>query len=250
MKHYHYCVITTLFVAFFFSCRQNTGPAKSANDSSAKVKSIEKANEKISTVVSKPDSVKIIRLKDGFFIKGNHYNAETGTYQNIQLWQDSLKITTDTTQEYMFNQQLYPIFKKVSSGVYELLLRFDNRPSADLVTLLRIENDRITKKQQIPLFESPPQTINGMKVYTGVWDYGEVWRENEGGKFYTAYNPTLYYKFAVDGVILDTPLTISKNRLVYGKFHGFDYNGGIGYPSDDRGHIIDTADKNVLRKDD
>ena len=129
-------------------------------------------------------------------------------------------------------------------------MKFDNRPSADLVTLFRIENDRITKKQQIPFFELPPKKINEIKEYPGIWDYSEVWQEHEGGKFYTVYNPILYYKFTDDGLVLDTALSILKNRQVYGKFRGFYYNGRIGYPSDDRGNIIDTADKNVLMKDD
>jgi hypothetical protein len=41
------------------------------------------------------------------------------------------------------------------------------------------------------------------------------------------YEPIIYYEFTQKGIVLDKPLTIKKNREIYGKFYGYKINEGI-----------------------
>jgi hypothetical protein len=188
------------------------------------------------------DNAETIKLQFGFIIKAR-YRGESGY---TEVWHDNRKIFRDTIEEYKFDEKPYPMLNQVKPGTFELLMEFDNSPSKDLATFLRIENNKIVRNEQIPSFDTKPKTIDGLLTYHSVWDNGEMW--NEDGKRYTTYNPEIYYQFTPDGLKLDTALTILKNNEVYGRFDGFTYKGTIGYPCDDRGKITDTTAKNVLRK--
>jgi hypothetical protein len=55
-----------------------------------------------------------------------------------------------------------------------------------------------------------------------------MWRENNT---LTAYNPILYYEQSPQGLRLDSTLTMTKNKLIYGNFHGFDFSDSIPVPA-------------------
>lgn len=193
-----------------------------------------------------------VKLRYGFELKllKQSRHGENPLYA-MQIWHRNVIVYTDnsdTASAYLTDGKPYPILNKLKSGDFELLLEYDNRPSKNLVLVLRISENKIISRKEIPSFDNDPEVINGLTTYYGKWDYGESWEEN--GKFYTVYNPSIYYKFTDHGIIIDTPLTIMKNKQVYGRFEGFTYSSEIGYPSTPRGKIIDTTARNILRKHD
>ena len=201
-------------------------------------------------VVAQKDTFKYFDLAYGFKVKVNarfkYPQTDYDTYEGIELYHNGQKIFRDTIEQYIIFQKPYPILNQIKPGVYEFLLNYFNGPNKDLATFLRIEDDKIARKEKLPSFDKKPKLIYGFLTYNTIWNYGEVWGEN--GKTYTTCEPEIYYKFATDGLQIDTTLTILKNKQKYGRFEGFTYKGIIGYPSDDRGNIVDTNAKHVLRR--
>lgn len=243
-------ILAIFFVAALSNCHSGN---KTANKSRDTLKQNQKV--KIHPIVAKKDTLisdtfKTRKLLYGFILRVRDREG-TGKFKPIhymEIWHKDFKIftdTSDTSTAYNFDEKPYPILNQLRPNVFELLIAIANNPSKDLVICLRIENNKIVKRQMIPTFDGG-EIINGVITYHGIWDYGEVWDEN--GKTYATYNPRIYYKFTADGVKLDSALTILKNKKVYGRFEGFEYKSVIGYPSDHRGNITDTTAKKILRK--
>jgi len=195
------------------------------------------------------DTLKHINLKYGFKLKigkGEDF-GNFKTYSYLEVWHNNAKLFTDTSKEYDFGEKQYPILNQLKPNVFELLVEFNDRPSKNKVTFLRIENDKIVKNDTLLTFNNKTENINGIIEYSGILDGGEGWDEN--GISYAQYNPTLYYKFTPDGFKLDSALTILKNKEKYGRFNGFKYDEKIGYPID-KNNKLDTVEKHVLRKRD
>jgi len=129
--------------------------------------------------------------------------------------------------------------------VFELLIEFDNNPNKNLTLVLRIEQDKIVKRDTVATFTGKQENIDGMVVRSGAWDHSEEWDEN--GIRYITFDPVLYYKFTSDGVKLDSALTRERTRQAYGNVDPFDPSEEIGFPIDAKNHI-DTVAKHVYRK--
>ena len=230
---FQWCILAVFVITFFSNCGQGYTVSDNSTDT---VKHSSKIEHKILTEkrdTSKKDKLKDLDLKYGFKIKASRGEdfGDFKTYHSLELWHNGLKIFTDTTVEYEFDEKLYPILNELAPSVFELLIEFNDRPNKDKLTFLRIENNRIAKKELLPTFDGKPEIVNSTLEYSGQWDNGEDWDEN--GKRYTAYDPIIYYKFTSDGIKLDSALTVLRNREEYGRFNGFNYNGNIGYPIDD-----------------
>jgi len=238
-------VFILYMLAFLNSCHRHAFVDSIAdtikNNKVSSKSNIPKSDTKIS------DSLENIKLKYGFKLKiGRREDfGNFKTYSYLEVWHNNLKLFTDTTKEYEFDEKLYPILNQLKTDVFELLIKFNDRPSKDKLTFLRIENDKIIKNVRLPIFDNKPEKINGILEYSGDCDDSEEWDEN--GKTYIVYNPTLYFKFTENGLKLDSTLTILRNKEQYGKFNGFQYNENIGYPID-KNNKIDTVEKHVLRK--
>lgn len=202
---------------------------------------------KSNLVVVKKDSLKKIQFKYGFFIKvDSAYDlGEFKTYSYIELWHNNIKLLTDTSREYEFNEKQYPIVNRLSNKVFELLIEYNNRPNKDLLILFRIKNEKIIKTDTLPTFDGKPEVVNGFFVNSGSWGNSEEWDENDIR--YTSFDPEIYYKFTPNGIKLDSALTRSENKETYGNIDPFEKGYEIGFPIDDKGNI-DTTYKNVLRK--
>lgn len=58
-------------------------------------------------------------------------------------------------------------------------------------------------------------------------DYSEVWGMEEE---LTVYNPIIFYTLSTNGLVLDSSLTITVNRQIYGDFYGYHYNSNNEMP--------------------
>jgi hypothetical protein len=243
MKHSAALLVAILL---FNACRHGH---TAGNEKPDTVKSVNKAaalTKQQSERVEK-DTPITINLKYGFKIAAanSEYLGPNSTYSHLELWHNNVKVFTDTIEEYEFAEKQYPILNQLSPGVFELLVEFNDRPLDDKLTFLRIENDRITRRDTIPTFEGKPEEINGVTECYGQLDASEVVERN--GREYTTYDPTLYYKFTPDGLKLDSGLTIKKNTEKYGKFCGFKYYDKTLFHLTKNGGL-DTIQNNPLKR--
>ena len=87
----------------------------------------------------------------------------------------------------------------------------------------KVHQDKIVSTEKLPSFISKASNLDtdDNLEFAGFWDWGETWGDN--GTL-TAYNPIIYYELKPSGITFDSTLTISKNKEIYGNFHGFKYN--------------------------
>jgi hypothetical protein len=174
---------------------------------------------------------KCIKLANAFVVnvgKGEDFGTFK-TYSFFELTYSDRVIYTDTLHEYELGGRLYPIVLPTGTNKYELLFEVNDRPNKNYLTRLFVENGKIIRKDTLPTFISKANDLDGdgIKEYAGFWDYSEMWGENNA---LTAYNPILYYKVLSTGIKLDSILTLKRNKLIYGEFHGFEYDERIEMP--------------------
>jgi hypothetical protein len=172
-----------------------------------------------------PTNVKIeksIKLSNEFIVKvGKGEDFETfKTYSFFELQHLDKVIFTDTMREFEFGDKLYPIVLHTGANSYELMFEVNNRPNKNYLLRLFVQNERFVRNDTLPTFITKAHDFDndGIKEYAGFWDYSQVWGENNDS---TAYNPILFYKVESSGLILDSALTIKRNKKIYGDFYGF-----------------------------
>ncbi len=152
------------------------------------------------------------------------------TFIYFELSRNGKLIFTDKSNiEYEFGNKLYPIVMQTGKDNYELLFEINDRPNKNYLIRIFVKENRVICTDKLPTFVSKPVDINGdgIKEYAGFRDYGQMWGENNS---LTAYNPILYYSVTNSGLKLDSLLTKERNELIYGKFHGYDFNEKVEVP--------------------
>ena len=174
------------------------------------------------TVFKTPDR-KTIHLNYGFEVtvgKAEDFgNFET--YSFFELSRNNKIIYSDSTfHEYEFYDELYPLVFKTGENSYELLFEINDRPNKSYLKRLSVLNDMLSKEDRFPTFisEAKDLDLDGIKEFAGFWDYSQSWDS------LTVYNPIIYYEIKNDGLKIDSSLTIERNKLIYGGFHGFLYS--------------------------
>ena len=159
--------------------------------------------------------IKVGRKED--FDKFETYTLFILTHKNKRLYIDT------SLTEYEFGGKLYPIVRLLDNETFEILIEVNDRPSKNYLKYFKVHQDKIVSTEKLPTFISKASNLDmdDNLEFAGFWDWGETWGDN--GTL-TAYNPILYYEFKPSGIIMDSTLTISKNKEIYGDFHGFEYN--------------------------
>ncbi len=172
---------------------------------------------------------KTIKLDNDFEIKvGQKEDFETfETYTLFILTHKNKQLYIDTSiTEYEFGDKLYPIVKKLDKETYEILVEVNDRPSKNYLKYFKVQQDKIVSTEKLPTFISKASNLdtdNNLE-FAGFVDWGETWGDNGS---LTAYNPIIYYELKPTGITLDSTLTISKNKEIYGDFYGFKSNEKI-----------------------
>lgn len=177
---------------------------------------------------SKAADIKEINLDYGFKISIGQEEVfgKLTIYSSFKLIKNGRAIYIDSLNEYEFGNELYPIVMKTGINSYELLFEINNRPSKNYLKRLYVKNDSVYNVDKLPTFVGKPKDIDndGILEYAGFWDNAQVWGDDNN---ITAYNPILYYELKTNGLVLDRPLTIQKNKTIYGNFHGFIFSEEI-----------------------
>lgn len=169
--------------------------------------------------------VKSIKLANGFVVNlGKAYDYETYiTYSFFNLSNSERVIFTDSLHEYEFGKKMYPIVLQTERNKYELIFEVNNIPNKNYLLRLFVQNDRLVRTDTLPTFITQAYDLNGDGIdeYAGYWHYSEIWGNNNDS---AAYNPILFFRVASNGLVLDSALTIKRNKIIYGDFYGFYYN--------------------------
>lgn len=169
-----------------------------------------------------------LKLSDGFVMQAFHGSADgIVTYASFRILHHNRIIYTDTTDSvgYFLKTRKYPMLMKYSDNLYQLLILYSSPPAPDQARLLGFKNDRLLQDQIVPEFLGPPKDLaeNGGREYAGILDLAEEWeRSSTDTTLVTSYNPILYYRVTKNGLALDSALTMRQNRMIYGKFYGFE----------------------------
>lgn len=169
---------------------------------------------------------KTIKLDNDFEIKvGQKEDFEKfETYTLFILTHKNKLLYLDTSLiEYEFSDKLYPMVRQLEKETFEILVEVNNRPSKNYLKYFKVHQDKIVDTEKLPTFISSASNLDtdDNLELAGFWDFGETWGNNGS---LTAYNPIIYYELRPNGITLDSSLTISKNKGIYGEFQGFKYN--------------------------
>ncbi|MCI1189365.1 hypothetical protein MON38_18225 [Hymenobacter sp. DH14] len=134
---------------------------------------------------------------------------------------------TATGMTYDFSAQpeirkLYPMWIPTGQMGGELLVAFNKPPSKELARRYFIQNHQIVRIDTILTFDGPAKDWDhdGKQEFKGALAYSELW-DDEQGKRWTTYDPTLYFEIRPTGLVMDSALTKQKIKEEYGVFMGF-----------------------------
>jgi len=175
----------------------------------------------------KSNAIDTVKLDHGFQIL--YYWSDTQLVDFLRIFHNGKEIdlpkNDSITYAYLKEFKLYPAVNKINDQIFEIMVAVDDRPLLEKASLFRIEDDKLVFRKGLPMFfaKASDLTGDGTLEYAGMWDSSEEFDQN--GVRYRTYDPVVYYKLTSDGLKLDTPLTIRKNTMLYGKFMGYRYDG-------------------------
>jgi hypothetical protein len=180
-----------------------------------------------------PQFQKRIPLEHGFEIKAGGYEklGPLETYTLLVVTRSGKQVFKDSSlTEYAFSNKGYPKVMRIGQEAFELLLEVNDRPNSDYLRWVKVQRNQLVKSDSLPLFIAEAANLDEDEApeRAGYWGSGEVWGENNT---LTAYNPILYYEQSPQGLRLDSTLTKTKNKSIYGNFHGFDFSEAIPVPA-------------------
>jgi len=184
--------------------------------------------------INKNQNLETIELGYGFIISAGQEEDfnDFKTYTLLRLTRNKEIIFSDSLNtEYEFRNKLFPLVIKTGVNDFELLLEINNRPNKNYLKRLFIQDNKLIREDKLPAFESKAIDIDndGLKEYAGYWDYAQTWGENYE---LTSYNPIIYYTKTNLGFKIDSALTKKRNKKIYGKFYGFEFNDNLELPKE------------------
>jgi hypothetical protein len=169
---------------------------------------------------------KSLKLDHDFeIIVGQKEDFETfETYTHFILTHKNKELYLDTSlTEYEFGDKLYPIVRQLDKETFEIIVEVNDRPSKNYLRCFKVHQDKIVIIEKLPTFMTKASNLDSDDnlEFAGFWDWAETYGENGS---LTTYNPIIYYELNQNGINLDSSLTISINKEIYGNFYGFQYN--------------------------
>ncbi|MFZ4402226.1 MAG: hypothetical protein ACOYO1_19500 [Bacteroidales bacterium] len=183
---------------------------------------------------------KTVLLNNGFKIKvgGSENIGHFSTYAPFILTRNGKIIYLDSTNktEYEFGDTLYPMIHKLIDNSFEILAEINDRPNKNYLKRFLIKNDKLIKLDTLPTFFCKAKNLDNDTTleYAAIWEFGEEWDDSTNQRL-TVYNPIIYYELTQKGLQLDSSLTIERNKMIYGKFYGYNYNERIAIKVSDLG---------------
>ena len=175
----------------------------------------------------------IMKLRLGYSLRMDQPDSDVYWLSTrVQLYKNRRIIFSDTDHEIMPRDKIYPMVLHFHDHD-EVLLQCDNRPSMETALRLFVKGASVVSMDTLPSFwrNASDLASDGTPRFAGVIDAGEEW-EDSLGRHRTTYNPILYYKITGAGLTLDSAMTTSIDRRIYGKFYGFDMDNEQYFPAE------------------
>lgn len=184
------------------------------------------------------------RLRLGYTVELNQADGEIPGLERIALLKDGRTIFSDTNDQWMEKDAIYPLVLHFGSDHDEILLKYDDRPSKEGVLRLFISGDSVKHRDTLLSFDFGPRDLagDGRPRFAGLWDWRQQWDSSitrfalHGDVVQTewidrdVYEPILCFLLAGDGLRLDTATTKLVNERIYGKFYGFNISEDLRFP--------------------
>ena len=237
-------VFLNFLIAFSLTVYSNANAQKTVALSKTSADSLqtkESIDKQVECIIKLDNDFEIKVGQKEDFGKFKTYTLFILTHKGKQLYFDA------SLTEYEFGDKLYPIFRQLDKETFEILVEVNDRPSKNYLKYFKVYQDKIVRTEKLPTFISKASNLdadNNLEL-AGFWDYTETWVANGS---ITAYNPIIYYELKPAGIIIDTTLTIEKNKEFYGAFHGLKYDEKIKIKSIDNKKIDNEINRIVNGK--
>jgi hypothetical protein len=211
--------LTLLIACILTACSNDNGrkSVTSVDISAASLQTKSSIDKQVQKTVKLDNDIEIKVGQKEDFGKFETYTLFILTHKNKQIYIDT------SLTEYEFGDKLYPIVRKLNNETFEILVEINDRPSKNYLKYFKVCQDKIVSIEKLPTFISKAsnQDKDSNLEFAGYTYWGETWGDAGTATF---YNPIIYYELRPSGITLDSTLTISKNKEIYGDFHGFKYN--------------------------
>lgn len=208
-----------LFVCILTACSNINGQKNnsSAETTADDLKSQSSIDQQVQKTIKLDNDFEIKIGQKEDFEKFETYTLFILTHKNKQLYLDT------SLTEYEFGDKLYPIVRQLDNETFEILVEVNDRPNKNYLKYFKVHQDKIVSSEKLPTFISKASNLDtdDNSEFAGFWDWGETSGDNGS---LVVYNPIIYYELRPSGMTLDSTLTMSKNKEIYGNFYGFDYN--------------------------
>jgi hypothetical protein len=175
----------------------------------------------------------LVNLDHGFFVEFSDERREGSTivYHYMRLSRNTGVVLIDSTFTYLLEDKIFPMVIPKPDDRFEILMEVNNGTENNFLHWIFVEGDKFMNSSTLPLFVSRQFDLNkdGVFEFAGFTHFTEP-LVRDGQKF-TQYNPLLFYRITQNGLVLDSALTIERNKLIYGDFYGFVYNRNIEVPT-------------------
>jgi hypothetical protein len=232
-------LIAFALIIILYNCKSGN----KADDNTRSDSLFVSSNGNLNSLNTEQQFHKEIKLENNFIIKlGREEDfKEFKTYSLFQLSRNNKIFYVDSSlTEYEIRDTLYPFLLPKAHNKFELLVEINNRPFKNYLKRFYIENNKVTKIDSLPTFIAPPNNFSkdGRIIVAGYWNDSQLRGENYG---MTGYSPIIYYYINVNGIFLDSQLTIERNKLIYGNFKGFEFNENIEFPKS----VLENFEKEI-----
>lgn len=192
------------------------------SNSDKQKKSVSVVNDTLSRIVKKDSKVysidTTINVGSGFeitYIQDEFSDNSDGSL--LTIIHNKKLVYTDKSDFYVLNDSLNPTMIVLDSGIFQIFLEVDNRPSKNYLKMIKIQFDKIIDSQKTPTFSCKPSHLfdDTTLLYADFWDYSEMWTDSNNKNWFTC-DPIMYYKLTNKGLVLDSLYTLKKNKEIFG----------------------------------
>lgn len=212
--------LTVLMAFILTACSNGNGQRNVSSTNEDSLQKKPSIDEQIQKTIKLDYDFEISVGQGEDFGKFETYTLFVLTHKGKQIYLDTSLI------EYEFGDKLYPIVRQLDKETFEILVEVNDRPSKNYLKHFKVHQDKIVSIEKLQTFISGAANLDKDEnlEFAGFGDRGETWGDNGS---LTAYNPIIYYELKPSGIVLDSTLTISKSKEVYGDFYGFKYDSEV-----------------------
>jgi hypothetical protein len=167
-----------------------------------------------------------INLGFGFQLVGDF--SDDFSYNKISVYRHKILVFSDSSHEFSRDKKSFQKVYSFKNNTFFILIESFEAPSKNLLYYYKIEQNKLKKKDKLPMFIALPKNLDS-DTNLEVVGFGDNFLMKNDSTI--GYEPIMFYEFTTEGIQLDKTLTISKNKRIYGKFYGYEINENLDFYS-------------------